>query len=123
MGNRLRNKVVIITGATSGIGEATARLFVAGGASVVLAGRSVAKGMAIAAELGERAYFQQADVTREDDVAALVDTAVEHFDTLDCLFNNAGAPTLGELETVAFEAIFLLVVIFCSVRRLQSGCS
>jgi NAD(P)-dependent dehydrogenase (short-subunit alcohol dehydrogenase family) len=53
MGNRLQGKVAIITGATSGIGEATARIFAAEGATLVIAGRSVARGEALAKELGE----------------------------------------------------------------------
>ena len=55
MSNRLANKITIITGATSGIGEATARRFIEEGATVVLAGRSEEKGEALAKELGERA--------------------------------------------------------------------
>lgn len=96
----LHEKVAIITGATSGIGEATARLFVAQGASVLLAGRSVARGAALAAELGERVVFQRADVLKEADIAALADTALKTFGRLDCLFNNAGASTQASLESV-----------------------
>ncbi|MET0339758.1 MAG: SDR family oxidoreductase [Polyangiales bacterium] len=100
MPNRLEGKVAIITGATSGIGEASARLFVAEGARVVIAGRNVDKGNKLADELGERAVFQAADVMREAEVAALVDTAEKRFGRLDCLFNNAGGPTPGTLDDV-----------------------
>src|SRR5258706_568825 len=93
MNGRLEGRVAIITGATSGIGEATARRFAAEGARVVLAGRTVAKGEVLARDLGPRAVFQRADVTREADIAALVDTALGSFGRLDCLFSNAGAPT------------------------------
>lgn len=100
MGERLQGKVAVITGATSGIGEATARLFVAEGATVLIAGRSRERGEALARELGERACFQAADVMREDDIAALVDAAVQRHGRLDCLFNNAGGNTPGTLDSV-----------------------
>jgi NAD(P)-dependent dehydrogenase (short-subunit alcohol dehydrogenase family) len=64
----------------------------------VLAGRTVDKGESLARSLGDRAVFQRADVTSEADVATLVETAVARFGRLDCLFNNAGAPTRGTLE-------------------------
>lgn len=97
MSNRLANKITVITGATSGIGEATARRFIEEGATVVLAGRSEEKGEALAKELGERAVFKRTDIMSEDDIAALVDFTVEKFGRLDCLFNNAGA---GDRTTV-----------------------
>jgi NAD(P)-dependent dehydrogenase (short-subunit alcohol dehydrogenase family) len=103
MSKRLEGKVAIITGATSGIGEATARRFAAEGAKLVLAGRTVDKGERVAAEIGGDTVFQRADVMREADIAALVDTAVARFGRLDCLFNNAGGRTPGTLETVTEE--------------------
>jgi len=105
MGNRLQGKVTIITGATSGIGEATARRFVAEGATVIMAGRSRERGEALAKELGERAVFQAADVMREADIAALVDTAQARFGRLDCMFNNAGGSTPGALESVTEQEV------------------
>src|SRR5215831_4185154 len=103
MGNKLAGKVAVITGATSGIGEATARCFIENGAEVILAGRSEDKGKQLAKELGERALFQTADVMRETDIAALVDLAMQKFKRLDCLFNNAGAPTPGKLDEATEE--------------------
>jgi NAD(P)-dependent dehydrogenase (short-subunit alcohol dehydrogenase family) len=103
MAGRLQGKIAVITGATSGIGEATARQFVAAGASVVIAGRSEERGRALAAELGERALFKRADVMHEQEIAQVIDAAVERFGRLDCLFNNAGASTPGELETITEE--------------------
>jgi NAD(P)-dependent dehydrogenase (short-subunit alcohol dehydrogenase family) len=100
---RLDGKVAVITGATSGIGEETARVFIAQGATVILAGRGAEKGMQLAKELGDRALFQQADVMKEADTAALVDTAVQRFGRLDCFFNNAGAPAPGTLDDVTEE--------------------
>lgn len=105
MGNRLQGKVAIITGATSGIGEATARLFAAEGATLVIAGRNQARGEALAKELGERVLFQAADVMREADIAALVDTAQQRHGRLDCMFNNAGGNTPGTLETVTEQEV------------------
>jgi NAD(P)-dependent dehydrogenase (short-subunit alcohol dehydrogenase family) len=103
MSGRLSGKVAIITGATSGIGEATARCFIEQDARVILAGRSADKGAQLTKELGERAMFQQADVMREADTAALIDVAIQKFGRLDCLFNNAGAPTPGTLSEVTEE--------------------
>ena len=103
MQGRLAGKVAIITGATSGIGEAAARRFAAEGARVMLAGRTTDKGERLARELGGDAVFQRTDVMREAEIAALVDAAVARFGRLDCLFNNAGAPDRGTLETITEE--------------------
>ena len=100
MAGRLAGKTAIITGATSGIGEATARVFAAEGARLLIAGRQREKGEVLARELGEQVLFQQADVTREADIAALVDAAVARFGRLDCMFNNAGASIPGTIETI-----------------------
>ncbi len=103
MKGRMEEKRVVITGGTSGIGEATAELFVKEGARVVIAGRSKEKGRAIAERLGERAIYQYADVTREEDIRRLIEDAAERFGGIDCLFNNAGGRTGGTLETVTEE--------------------
>lgn len=103
MPGRMKDKVAVITGATSGIGEATARLFASEGGSVVLAGRSVDKGEQLAAEIGQGAVFQRTDVLQESDISALLDATLERFGRLDCLFNNAGAPTPGNIETITEE--------------------
>jgi NAD(P)-dependent dehydrogenase (short-subunit alcohol dehydrogenase family) len=100
MPGRLDGKVAVITGGTSGIGEATARRFAAEGARVVIAGRSIERGNALASELGERAFFFRADVMHEAEVAALIDAAVARFGQVDCLFNNAGAAAPGEIDTI-----------------------
>jgi NAD(P)-dependent dehydrogenase (short-subunit alcohol dehydrogenase family) len=103
MARRLEGKVAIITGATSDIGAAAARCFVAEGARVIIAGLDAEKGEALARELGEAAQFQRADLTREEDIAALVDAAQRRFGRLDCMFNNAGEPTEAGLDTVTDE--------------------
>jgi NAD(P)-dependent dehydrogenase (short-subunit alcohol dehydrogenase family) len=91
--SRLEGKVALITGGTSGIGEAAVRRFAAEGASVVIAARRTEKGEALARETG--ALFVRIDVSKEDDVRAAVDAAVASFGRLDCVFNNAGEP-LGD---------------------------
>jgi NAD(P)-dependent dehydrogenase (short-subunit alcohol dehydrogenase family) len=101
---RLSGKVAIITGATSGIGLRTAEIFVAEGAKVVIAGRRVAEGEALARQLGADCIFRQADVTMEDQVKALTALAVDRFGRLDCVFNNAGGPAqTGGIEGLDVE--------------------
>lgn len=105
MGSRLTGKVAVITGGTSGIGEATAELFIAEGASVVITGRSDEKGRAIAERLGANARFHLGDVSREQDIAAAIDFATGEFGRLDILFNNAGGPTGGGVSDITREQI------------------
>lgn len=100
MGERLGGKVALITGGTSGIGEATVALFAEEGARVVFTGRNAARGEAIAARLGDAVRFVPGDVRVEADIARAVDAAVSGFGRLDCLFNNAGGGSRGTLETV-----------------------
>jgi len=90
---RLAGKVAMITGATSGMGTATAERFVAEGAQVVITGRSLERGAAIADRLGPNARFIAMDAGSEDDIKAAIDFTVAEFGRLDCLFNNAGAVT------------------------------
>jgi NAD(P)-dependent dehydrogenase (short-subunit alcohol dehydrogenase family) len=98
---RLDGKRVVITGAASGIGEETTRLFVAEGASVVMADIDAGRGLRLASELGERCRFAQCDVSREGDIDRAVATSVEIFGGLDCLFNNAGNPgSIGGIEEI-----------------------
>ncbi len=88
--DRLKGKVALVTGAASGIGAGTARLFHAEGASVILADMQEGPGGALAEALGARARFVRVDVTSEDDIAAAVDAAVSSFGALDIMVNNAG---------------------------------
>lgn len=87
---KLTNRVAVITGGTSGIGEATARLFVEEGARVVIAGRSERKGAALAEAMGVRAVFRRTDVRDELQIRELIDFTTSEFGHIDCLFNNAG---------------------------------
>lgn len=114
---RLQDKVAIITGATSGIGEATARVFAAHGAKLVIAGRSQERGEALAQELkalyGDRFMFHAVNVIHEQEVGALVDATVDRFGRLDCLFNNAGAGERSSVESVSeeeFDRVMRLLV-------------
>lgn len=93
--SRLANKVALVTGGGSGIGEATVRLFVAEGAAVVIADIQDDRGRRVAGELGPRAAYVHADVSREDDVQAAVAETVRRFGRLDCMFNNAGYGGVG----------------------------
>lgn len=103
MEHQLAGKVALITGATSGIGEATAIQFAEEGASVAIVGRSETRGRAIAARLGKPAIFISADVTREADIEFAVTETVKVFGRLDVLFNNAGSGVPGRLEDVTPE--------------------
>ena len=86
----LSGKVAIVTGATSGIGERIAEVFVEEGAEVVAAARREREGAALAERIS--VLFVRADVAKEDDVKAVVAAAVARFGRVDCLVNNAGAP-------------------------------
>ena len=93
MAGRLKGKVAIITGAGSGIGEATAIIFAREGAKVTLAGRRLAKIEAVAERIrtdGGEALPVQTDVRNAGQVQNMVSKTVEHFGKLDILFNNAG---------------------------------
>jgi NAD(P)-dependent dehydrogenase (short-subunit alcohol dehydrogenase family) len=85
---RLDGKVALITGSASGIGEATARLFAAEGAKVVIADIQDKRGKNVAAEIG--ADYVHVDVSKEEEIKAAIDYTVDHYGRLDCLFNNAG---------------------------------
>lgn len=87
---RLENKVAIVTGGASGIGEGTVRRFVEEGAKVVIADVQDDAGAALQADLGDAVLYQHTDVSSEADVQAVVDLAVTSFGGLDVMFNNAG---------------------------------
>ncbi|MGE5596390.1 MAG: SDR family NAD(P)-dependent oxidoreductase [Hyphomicrobiales bacterium] len=87
---RLDGKVAVITGGASGMGEATARLFVREGARVVIGDLQREKGEAVAKSIGPECVFAPADVSSSEDVRSLVTTAVQSFGQLDIMYNNAG---------------------------------
>lgn len=90
---RLKNKVALITGGTSGIGEATALLFASEGAKVSITGRNSGRGAGVVAQIkanGGNAVFFRADVSLAEDCRRAVDETLRTFGSLDILFNNAG---------------------------------
>jgi NAD(P)-dependent dehydrogenase (short-subunit alcohol dehydrogenase family) len=131
--SRLAGKVALVTGGASGIGEATVRLFVAEGASVVIADLQDERGGRVAGELGARAAYAHADVSREAEVQAAVEAAVRRYGRLDCIFNNAGyggvggriaeIPVEGFDETlgVLLRGVFLGMKHAAPVMRRQGG--
>ena len=96
---RLQDKIVLVTGSTTGIGEATARLCVAEGARVMVHGRNEARAQALCAELGDAAAYVLADLADADAGPRIVEATIAHFGTLDALVNNAAVTTRSNLET------------------------
>lgn len=91
--NRFQDKVMVVTGGTSGIGKAVCIQAAQEGAKVVISGRNIERGKAIEAEIiaaGGIAIFIQGDMNRKEDILALYAKSVEHFGQLDIAINNAG---------------------------------
>ena len=102
MNTSLKNKVALVTGGTSGIGEAAALALARAGAKVAVAGRRESEGQAVVNAIkkaGGEALFVKTDVTKEADVKALVDKTVSTFGRLDFAFNNAGVEGTANLTT------------------------
>jgi NADP-dependent 3-hydroxy acid dehydrogenase YdfG len=102
----IENKVIAITGASSGIGEATALLLAERGAKLVLGARRTERLEALAAQIagaGGEAVFASVDVSWRDDVAALVQLALDSFGRLDVLVNNAGVMPISPLDELRVE--------------------
>lgn len=110
----LEGKVAIITGASSGIGEATAERFINEGAKVSLAARSEDLGQEVAHRLGENAIFVKCDVTSSGDLDNLIQQSMEKWGQLDCLFNNAGSGlavfSVDEITDEAIDSQFTTLV-------------
>jgi len=101
---RLAGKVAIISGAASGMGTATARMFAREGAKVVIADVLEHEGRQVADAIGPSARFEPLDVTKEDDWAAVVAATTRHFGKLDVLVNNAGISGSAEQDFYSTEA-------------------
>jgi NAD(P)-dependent dehydrogenase (short-subunit alcohol dehydrogenase family) len=102
MAGRLEGKVAVITGGASGMGAATAELFIAEGARVVIGDMQDEVGAEVAAAWGDRGAFVHCDVSKEDDVAALVHEATHRYGRLDVMFNNAGfGGTIGPIGSIS----------------------
>ncbi len=98
---RLKNKVALITGGTSGIGRTTVELFVVEGAKVAFTGRRDKLGHEVEEKTG--AYYIRADHRRMDDCRYAVEQTVSHYGRIDILFNNAGIVASGTAETTTDE--------------------
>jgi short-subunit dehydrogenase len=113
----LKDKVVLITGASAGIGLATARSLAAAGAKVALAARSTDKLTQLAEELqrdGQAALVVPTDMRNQAEVAQLVETTVQHYGQIDVLINNAGqavAGTVAEVDVDQFQQVIELNVL------------
>ncbi len=135
MAERLGGTVALITGGTSGIGEATARLFAREGAKVAFTGRRRELGEAVVARItqaGGEATFIAADVTRTEDCRRSIDETIAAFGRIDILFNNAGIVTPGALEETSEEdwvrtfdvnvkGTYLMTKLVLPIMRAQGG--
>jgi NAD(P)-dependent dehydrogenase (short-subunit alcohol dehydrogenase family) len=101
---RLGGKVAIISGAASGMGAATARMFAREGAKVVIADRMEHEGHQVAEAIGTAARFEMLDVTSEENWEATVAATIRHFGKLDILVNNAGVSGSAEQDLFSTDA-------------------
>ena len=106
MSSNIQDKVVVITGASSGLGEATVRHLAKQGAKVVLGARRTEKLESIASDIradGGQAEFVTMDVTNPSDVQALVDKAIASYDRMDVIINNAGLMSIAPMSELKVD--------------------
>ncbi|MFD1561650.1 SDR family oxidoreductase [Paraburkholderia silviterrae] len=103
MGDRLKGKIAVITGAASGVGKADAVLFAAEGARVVLTDVNEEAGRAVAAQIGDAALFVRHDIASEAGWNDVFGAAQKHFGTPNVLVNNAAILQLGSIEDTPLE--------------------
>lgn len=104
----LEGKTVIVTGASKGIGRGIARRFGAAGLNVLVVSRTLAEGERVAGEIGDHASAFAADVTREEDCAAMAAAAMDRYGSIDVLCANAGifpAAKLGTITAADFDHV------------------
>ncbi|WP_416135789.1 SDR family oxidoreductase [Enterococcus casseliflavus] len=100
----IKEKVIVIMGASSGIGEATVVKLAEQGAKVVIAARREERIKALAEKLGENVLYQTADVTNREQVQQVIDLAMASFGRIDVLFNNAGIMPQGNLAELNYDS-------------------
>jgi meso-butanediol dehydrogenase / (S,S)-butanediol dehydrogenase / diacetyl reductase len=117
---RLKNKIALITGGASGIGRATAKLFAAEGATVVIADKNAAAVQAVAEEIGGKTLAVTADVSKSADVQAMIAVTIAKHGRLDILFNNAGYGITGSVVETSEEDWDALMSV--NLRGVFLGC-
>jgi NAD(P)-dependent dehydrogenase (short-subunit alcohol dehydrogenase family) len=131
-GSRLKDKVVLVTGSTTGIGEGMARLFIREGARVMIHGKRREEGLSLATELGENAAVVGGELEDPQVPEMLVHATVAHFGRIDALVNNAAtmkrgtveetdAATFDSIVAVNLKAPFLLIKSAVPQFRRQGG--
>ncbi len=105
---KLDGRTALITGATSGMGEAFAKLFASEGAEVIVVGRNIERGKSVVSDIekaGGKGYFIKCDVTEKEDVQALRRAFDMNYDKLDILLNNVGILITNPLESMTKDDI------------------